>query len=112
METFTQVCGVAAPMMQINIDTDQIIPARYLGGTDAKGYGAHLFANARFLADGQPNPDFVLNQVPFDQAQRLQVGRQRQTVFVGLTVADVLAHEAVRGTVSVAGKTLLHQIHQ
>lgn len=75
METFTQVCGVAAPMMQINIDTDQIIPARYLGGTDAKGYGAHLFANARFLADGQPNPDFVLNQAPYDQAQVLLADR-------------------------------------
>ena len=75
METFTQVCGVAAPMMQINIDTDQIIPARYLGGTDAKGYGAHLFANARFLAGGQPNPDFVLNQAPYDQAQVLLADR-------------------------------------
>ena len=75
METFTQVCGVAAPMMQINIDTDQIIPARYLGGTDAKGYGAHLFANARFLADGQPNPGFVLNQAPYDQAQVLIADR-------------------------------------
>ena len=75
METFTQVCGVAAPMMQINIDTDQIIPARYLGRTDAKGYGAHLFANARFLAGGQPNPDFVLNQAPYDQAQVLLADR-------------------------------------
>ena len=75
METFTAVCGVAAPMMHINIDTDQIIPARYLGGTDAKGYGAHLFANARFLADGQPNPDFVLNQAPYDQAQVLLADR-------------------------------------
>lgn len=75
METFTQVCGVAAPMLQINIDTDQIIPARYLGGTDAKGYGAHLFANARFLADGQPNPEFVLNQRPYDQAQVLLADR-------------------------------------
>ena len=75
METFTAVCGVAAPMMHINIDTDQIIPARYLGGTDAKGYGAHLFANARFLADGPPNPDFVLNQAPYDQAQVLLADR-------------------------------------
>ncbi|MSQ57689.1 MAG: 3-isopropylmalate dehydratase small subunit [Limnohabitans sp.] len=71
MESFISVTGIAAPMMQINIDTDQIIPTRYLGGTDAKGYGAHLFANARFITEGQPNPSFILNQSPFDQAQIL-----------------------------------------
>ena len=75
MEKFTEVSGVAAVMLQINIDTDQIIPARYLGGTDAKGYGAHLFANARFLPDGQPNPSFVLNQAPYDGAQLLLADR-------------------------------------
>lgn len=75
METFVSVTGVAAPMIQINIDTDQIIPARYLGGTDAKGYGAHLFANARFLPDGQPNPAFILNQAPYDHAQVLLADR-------------------------------------
>lgn len=75
METFVSVTGVAAPMMQINIDTDQIIPARYLGGTDAKGYGAHLFANARFLPDGQPSPAFILNQAPYDHAQVLLADR-------------------------------------
>jgi 3-isopropylmalate/(R)-2-methylmalate dehydratase small subunit len=75
MEKFTEVSGVAAVMLQINIDTDQIIPARYLGGTDAKGYGAHLFANARFLPDGQPNPNFVLNQPPYDGAQILLADR-------------------------------------
>jgi 3-isopropylmalate/(R)-2-methylmalate dehydratase small subunit len=61
--------------MQINIDTDQIIPARYLGGTDAKGYGAHLFAHWRFLPDGQPNPDFILNRAPYDRAQILLADR-------------------------------------
>ena len=39
-------------MLRINIDTDQIIPALFLGGTDAKGYGANLFHGWRFLADG------------------------------------------------------------
>lgn len=75
METFVSVTGIAAAMLQINIDTDQIIPARYLGGTDAKGYGAHLFANARFLPDGSPNPEFVLNQPPWDHAQVLLADR-------------------------------------
>ena len=75
MEAFVVVTGRAAPLMQINIDTDQIIPARYLGGTDAKGYGAHLFANWRFLADGSPDPAFILNQPPYDCAQILLADR-------------------------------------
>jgi 3-isopropylmalate/(R)-2-methylmalate dehydratase small subunit len=75
MEIFHSVTGIAATMMQINIDTDQIIPARYLGGTDAKGYGAHLFANARFLPDGSANPAFVLNQEPYSTAQVLLADR-------------------------------------
>ena len=75
MESFTRVEGIAAPMLVINIDTDQIIPARFLGGTDAKGYGAALFANARFLADGSPNPAFVLNRPPYDRARVLLADR-------------------------------------
>jgi 3-isopropylmalate/(R)-2-methylmalate dehydratase small subunit len=75
MEQFVAVTGRAAPLMQINIDTDQIIPARYLGGTDAKGYGAHLFANWRFLADGSPDPAFILNRPPYDSAQILLADR-------------------------------------
>ena len=75
MESFRKVTGVAAPMLRINIDTDQIIPALFLGGTDAKGYGANLFHGQRFLADGSPNPDFVLNQPPYDQAQVLLADR-------------------------------------
>jgi len=75
MEALTSVTGVAAPMMRINIDTDQIIPALFLGGTDAKGYGANLFHGSRFLADGSPNPEFILNQSPFDTAQVLLADR-------------------------------------
>ena len=75
MEAMRSVTGVAAPLMRINIDTDQIIPALFLGGTDAKGYGAHLFHGWRFLADGSPNPDFILNQPPYDHAQVLLADR-------------------------------------
>lgn len=71
MEALQKVTGVAAPMMRINIDTDQIIPTLFLGGTDAKGYGAHLFHHWRFLPDGSPNPDFILNQPPYDHAKIL-----------------------------------------
>jgi len=75
MEALKSVSGIAAPFMRINIDTDQIIPALFLGGTDAKGYGAHLFHGWRFLPDGSPNPDFILNQAPYDQSQILLADR-------------------------------------
>ena len=45
-----------------NIDTDQIIPARFLKATSKSGLGQHLFADWRFAAGGQPKPDFVLNR--------------------------------------------------
>ncbi len=76
MEALRSVSGIAAAMLQINIDTDQIIPARFMGGTDAKGYGEKMFANQRFLGDDvTPNPDFVLNQAPYDRAQVLLADR-------------------------------------
>lgn len=75
MESLRKVTGVAAPMLRINVDTDQIIPALFLGGTDAKGYGANLFHGWRFLADGSPNPGFILNRPPYDRAQVLLADR-------------------------------------
>lgn len=75
MEALRSVTGIAAAMLRINIDTDQMIPTLFLGGTDAKGYGAHLFHHWRFLADGSPNPDFILNQAPYDRAQILLADR-------------------------------------
>ena len=45
-----------------NIDTDQIIPAKFLKSTDREGFGQHLFANWRYLENGEPNADFVLNR--------------------------------------------------
>lgn len=75
MESLRKVTGIAAPMLRINVDTDQIIPALFLGGTDAKGYGANLFHGWRFLPDGKPNPEFILNQPPYDKAQVLLADR-------------------------------------
>ncbi|GAB2895788.1 3-isopropylmalate dehydratase small subunit [Paralcaligenes ginsengisoli] len=75
MEALTSVTGVAAPLMQINIDTDQIIPTTFLGGTDAKGYGEHVFHGWRFRPDGSRNPDFILNRPPFDNARILLADR-------------------------------------
>lgn len=75
MEAVTTVAGVAAPLMRINIDTDQMIPTLFLGGTDAKGYGAHLFHNWRFNPDGTANPEFILNQKPYDGAKIILADR-------------------------------------
>src|SRR5512143_1073816 len=57
-----------------DIDTDQIIPARFLKATDKEGMGAALFADWRYLPDGSPRPDFVLNQPESEGAQILLAG--------------------------------------
>lgn len=57
-----------------NIDTDQIIPARFLKVTDKTGLGANLFSDWRYEADGTPKPDFVLNQPQNQGAQILLAG--------------------------------------
>ena len=58
-----------------NIDTDQIIPARFLLATTKAGYGQGLFAEWRFDAEGKPRPDFALNRPEAKGAQVLVAGR-------------------------------------
>jgi 3-isopropylmalate/(R)-2-methylmalate dehydratase small subunit len=57
-----------------NVDTDQIIPARFLTTTDRVGLGPNAFNDWRYLADGSPNPDFVLNKPESVGAQVLVAG--------------------------------------
>ncbi|UYH51650.1 3-isopropylmalate dehydratase small subunit [Candidatus Kirkpatrickella diaphorinae] len=71
MDKFTQLTALAAPMAAENVDTDQIIPARFLKTIHRKGLGQHVFAAQRYDEDGQERPDFVLNQAPYRQAQIL-----------------------------------------
>jgi 3-isopropylmalate/(R)-2-methylmalate dehydratase small subunit len=58
-----------------NIDTDQIIPARFLTATSKAGFGKHLFADWRYDAAGDPKPDFVLNKPENQGARILVAGR-------------------------------------
>jgi 3-isopropylmalate/(R)-2-methylmalate dehydratase small subunit len=62
MAQFTTLTSRVVVLPVNDIDTDQIIPARFLKATDKLGMGDHLFADWRYSADGSPKPDFVLNQ--------------------------------------------------
>ncbi|MDH0897170.1 MULTISPECIES: 3-isopropylmalate dehydratase small subunit [unclassified Pseudomonas] len=74
MQPFTTVSGIAAPLLAANVDTDVIMPKQFLKGIDRSGLDRGLFFDLRFLADGAPNPGFVLNQAPWDRACFLVVG--------------------------------------
>jgi 3-isopropylmalate/(R)-2-methylmalate dehydratase small subunit len=74
MESFVRLTATAAPLLQANIDTDQIIPTRFLTRLSEDGLGEGLFAEWRVRADGSPNTDFVLNRPPWDRAQILLAG--------------------------------------
>jgi 3-isopropylmalate/(R)-2-methylmalate dehydratase small subunit len=62
------------PLLVNDIDTDQIIPARFLKATDKSGMGDHLFADWRYNRDGSPIPTFVLNKPQFWSSKLLLVG--------------------------------------
>ena len=62
MEPIKTIRSRTAVLPLSNIDTDQIIPARFLRATTREGFGKHLFSEWRYDADGNPKPDFVLNK--------------------------------------------------
>ncbi|MBI5943719.1 MAG: 3-isopropylmalate dehydratase small subunit [Chloroflexi bacterium] len=74
MAQFTTLTSRAIPLPVNDIDTDQIIPARFLKATDKKGMGDNLFADWRYNADGSPKADFILNQANSKGAQILLAG--------------------------------------
>ncbi len=71
MDAFTTLTGIAAPLPMANVDTDKIIPARFLKTIARTGLGKSLFANLRYKEDGSENPDFVLNKEPYRRAEIL-----------------------------------------
>jgi len=80
MQPFTVHQGIVAPLDRSNVDTDAIIPKQYLKSTKRTGFGPTAFDDWRYLEPGEPgmdhsqrrpNPDFVLNQPPFDRASVL-----------------------------------------
>ncbi len=74
MAQFTTLTSRVVPLPVNDIDTDQIIPARFLKATDKNGMGDNLFADWRYNSDGSPKPDFILNRPEAKDAQILLAG--------------------------------------
>jgi len=74
MNTFTTLKSIMIPLSEKNVDTDQIIPARYLKVTDKDSVAAGLFADWRFNRDGTVQEDFIFNQPEYRNAKILLAG--------------------------------------
>ncbi|WP_336099227.1 3-isopropylmalate dehydratase small subunit [Roseovarius sp. CH_XMU1461] len=74
MEKFEKLTGIAAPMPLVNIDTDMIIPKQFLKTIKRSGLGVNLFDEMRYDRQGNENPDFVLNQPAYRDAEILVAG--------------------------------------
>lgn len=74
MEAFTQHTGTTVPLMNDNIDTDQIIPKSFLKRIEKTGFGEFLFDEWRYLPDRTPNPEFMLNEPQYKEATILISG--------------------------------------
>ncbi|NIP30610.1 MAG: 3-isopropylmalate dehydratase small subunit [Candidatus Dadabacteria bacterium] len=71
MEPFKNFKGLVAPLDRMNVDTDQIIPKQFLKRIERTGFGEFLFYDWRYLDDGKPNPDFILNKKGYKNSQIL-----------------------------------------
>jgi 3-isopropylmalate/(R)-2-methylmalate dehydratase small subunit len=74
MQRFTTHIGRVAALPRVNVDTDQIIPKQFLRSIDRTGFGAALFYDWRYDADGGPNPEFELNRREAANASVLLAG--------------------------------------
>jgi 3-isopropylmalate/(R)-2-methylmalate dehydratase small subunit len=75
MDRFTTLEAIACPLGLANVDTDQLIPARFMSRPRDQGYGAYLLHDLRFDAGGGPRPDFILNAPHYANA-RILVARR------------------------------------
>ncbi len=75
MRPFTKLTGTVAPLDRANVDTDQIIPKQFLKRIERTGFGKFAFFDWRYLEDGVPNPDFILNRPQYQDASVLVTGR-------------------------------------
>jgi 3-isopropylmalate/(R)-2-methylmalate dehydratase small subunit len=75
VEAFKKLTGIIAPLDRVNVDTDQIIPKQFLKRIERTGFDDALFYDWRFRPDGSPEPDFVLNKEPYNEASILVAGR-------------------------------------
>jgi 3-isopropylmalate/(R)-2-methylmalate dehydratase small subunit len=75
MEPIERVTGVAMPLDRQNVDTDAIVPARFLRRIERTGWGEVLFYDWRYREDGEPDPSFVLNEAGYEDARILIAGR-------------------------------------
>lgn len=74
MDPLKRVTGIVAPLDMANVDTDQVIPKQFLKRIERTGFGEFAFFNWRYLEDGVPNPDFILNQAVYQGASILVSG--------------------------------------
>ena len=75
MDRFRIHTGLVVPLDRANVDTDQIIPKQFLKRVERTGFGQFLFYDWRFLPEGQPNPEFPLNQPRYRGASVLIAGK-------------------------------------
>jgi len=122
MEKFTKLTGTACPISQSNLNTDQILPARYLKWTRAMGFGKVLFHDLRFDAEGREKPDFPLNKPVWHKstivvsARNFGCGSSREAAVYALydfgvrcviapSFGDIFAGNAVQNGLLTAGVT-------
>src|ERR1700746_2740897 len=75
MKPFRKHKGRVVPLDLVNVDTDQIIPKQFLKRIERTGFGEFLFYDWRYLPDGTPNPNFVLNAPRYEGATILVAGK-------------------------------------
>ena len=113
MEPFTELTSRVVPLPNENVDTDQIVPARFLKVTDKAGMDQYLFCDWRFDSAGNPRPEFILNQPQTKGARILLVGANFGTgssrehapwallafgfrALVGTTFADIFCNNSLK----------------